>query len=280
MARSCTSSSATRPGISSASRSPGSGDNNADGFDDIIAGAPFADGIGGVDSGYTRTLSGADGSVLSTAPGPVANLQLGYQLANLGDLDDDGYDDVAISGPGAVRVFSGRTAAGIFTLRETNPGDEFGEAIAGAGDVNGDGTPDIIVGAPGAGGGAGEVQVFSGTDASVLHTLTNPSVRFGSAVDGVGDINSDGRDDFVVAADSVTRGNRVLVLSGLDGSVLHDFSGAGGRGRGRRRWRWHWRHCRRPMAARPGDDLLGRQWLRASQLPRLCQLRWRGRSRR
>jgi hypothetical protein len=85
----------------------------------------------------------------------------GFSVAGLGDVNQDGYDDVAV---GAYRYTEDQREEGcVFVYRgspiglETSPnwsagGDkaeaEFGYAIASAGDVNGDSNPDLIVGAP------------------------------------------------------------------------------------------------------------------------------------
>jgi len=107
-------------------------------------------------------------------PGLLNNLQLqvqtayGYTVAGLGDINGDGYDDVAVSAPtmadvvtgsgsltgvGAVFIYLG-SAAGLSTvpdkiLQPTTPvaGSLFGLSIA-AGDITGDGKNDIIIGAP------------------------------------------------------------------------------------------------------------------------------------
>ena len=113
-------------------------------------------------------------------------------------------------------------------------GDRFGSTVSGAGDVNGDGFDDLIVGASGDdnnGLESGSVRVFSGVDGSVLYNVDGDSAgnRFGGVVSDAGDVNGDGVADLIVGAglDSTNgtfRGS-ARVLSGVDGSVLHDFEG-------------------------------------------------------
>jgi hypothetical protein len=55
------------------------GDVNRDGHADIVVGAPFAD-VGGRNTGYTRVISGKDGSVIRTEHGKKPNQKRGKVL--------------------------------------------------------------------------------------------------------------------------------------------------------------------------------------------------------
>ncbi|MBN1477759.1 FG-GAP repeat protein [Candidatus Sumerlaeota bacterium] len=94
------------------------------------------------------------------------------------------------------------------------PRDEAGSAIAGAGDVNGDGLSDLLVGAwanDEAGEDAGKVYLILGRTEPVEGeiSLSEADASFvgeaagdfaGYAVAGVGDVNGDGLDDFLIGA--------------------------------------------------------------------------------
>ena len=116
-----------------------------------------------------------------------------------------------------------------------NIDDTFASSVSGAGDVDGDGVPDFIVGAPRAGGSGvfppGVVLVFSGATGLPLHTLLGSGGLdfFGVAVSGVGDLNGDGFDDFIVGAylddNNGQNSGSTTVYSGQDGAVLFTHNG-------------------------------------------------------
>ncbi len=120
------------------------------------------------------------------------------------------------------------------TINGAAPGDLLGDSVGCAGDVNGDGFDDIIVGSPrndANGTNAGQIQVVSGFDNTILFTINGPAANdnFGKAVAGAGDVNGDGFADFVVGAPFHDTGGansgRLFVYSGVDGSQLYFFSG-------------------------------------------------------
>jgi hypothetical protein len=76
----------------------------------------------------------------------------------------------------------------------------FGTGIAGIGDVTADGMPDLMIGAP----GADKAFVLSGSDRSVVRTITDPEgkagLEFGYSVAGISDITGDGVEDIAIGA--------------------------------------------------------------------------------
>ncbi|RMH02695.1 MAG: hypothetical protein D6702_07995 [Planctomycetota bacterium] len=84
-------------------------------------------------------------------------------------------------------------------------GEHHGIALAGGGDYDGDGVGDWLVGSFKAMNGnrpeAGRVEVISGADGSVLASIAGLKYdRLGGSVDWIGDIDGDGRDDFLAGA--------------------------------------------------------------------------------
>lgn len=152
------------------------GDFNNDGFPDIAIGAPWDDD-GGTNHGAVWILTLEQGGTV-TSPTKISSLDLptglldtrdefgGRHLANIGDLDGDGRDELAV---GAFRDDDGANDAGaIYTLffnadlsvREVQKisaleggldasladDDLFGMTVAPLGDIDGDGIPDMAVG--------------------------------------------------------------------------------------------------------------------------------------
>ncbi|MCI0588394.1 MAG: integrin alpha [Planctomycetes bacterium] len=134
----------------------GLGDMNADGFDDVLVGAPQA--------GQARVFSGATGLPLFTLTGVA---EFGVAVAGTGDADGDDIPDLIVGGPGTAadvaRTFSGANGALLFDLAAPSGSGDFGRSVAGVGDVSGDGVPDVAVGAPrfAIGSGPGVARVVS-----------------------------------------------------------------------------------------------------------------------
>ena len=205
---------------------------NDDGYADLLVGAPY-DSDGGAYAGAAYLVQGpitgmlnldwgSDAILLGESAGDVA----GVSVEGIGDVDQDGYDDLAVGAPyedaggsyaGAVYLVFGASASGTIDLGSADvkvtgevAGDNAGVAI-GHGDFNGDGYPDLLVGAPGDNTG--------GTDAGSAFLIYGPTVDdfdlgdadaelygesagdyLGYAVDGAGDVDGDGNDDFVLGA--------------------------------------------------------------------------------
>lgn len=178
--------------------------------------------------------------------GPAAGMRFGSAVAAAGDVNGDGFADVIIgaysaapgglSFAGSAFVHSGADGSLLHQFDGAAELDYFGSAVGGAGDVNGDGFDDLLVGAPGVDVGlesaAGRAYVYSGLDGSLLYQFDGVEYhdRLGSAVCGVGDVNLDGRGDFLIAAplanpSDLESAGSVFLHSGFDGSLLQQFDG-------------------------------------------------------
>ena len=154
------------------------------------------------------------------------NVGTGMGLAAAGDVNGDGYADIAVGvsgwsikgafGCGKVAIFHGSASGlpAVPSLELFPPDaaqfDHFGTAVATAGDVNADGYADLIVGAPDANrnaiGQCGVAFVFHGGASGVAQVPSftyagpDPNGRAGAAVSTAGDVNGDGYADVLVGA--------------------------------------------------------------------------------
>jgi hypothetical protein len=187
-------------------RVAGAGDVNADGYADVIVGAPLY-AAGQTNEGAAFIFHGASGGIPDGDVGAgdqdtqlesnQASAFFGNAVDGAGDVNGDGIADVIVgassydvagqSNAGGAYVFLG-SASGVAdanpstafaSLEATVASTLFGTSVAGAGDVNGDGHGDVIVGAPtfvgtDSGGGA---FVYHGSTAGV-YADGDPSTAF------------------------------------------------------------------------------------------------------
>ena len=150
------------------------GDVDGDGKADLAVGTDPRDAAGDPTAlGYVRVLSGADGTEIHAFSGAALDTGYGSRLAALGDVDGDGFADLAIGAPradlnfvdaGFIEVRSGADGSILQKVSGQAAGDLFGQSLASAGDVDGDGSADLAVASPGsdvAAPDAGLVQVIS-----------------------------------------------------------------------------------------------------------------------
>lgn len=210
----------------------GLGDTERDGLSDFVIGAPNnTDGGAGAGTAYLLPGSAAPANV-SLGVGTPTVVQLtggagdnaGQSIAGAGDANGDGFADLLVGAPSNDTAGADAGAAYLVLLRPGLPnnsltviglrytgevaGDQAGTHVAGAGDTNGDGFADFLVGAPfqtsvdsGAGylvlGSAGPASGSLSTASRYNGALNNDKA---SQVTGAGDVNGDGRADFMVAA--------------------------------------------------------------------------------
>jgi hypothetical protein len=248
----------------------GAGDVNGDGVPDYIVGSPYIDPAGLATAGAATVYSGANGSALYQFEGTVMGEGLGYWTAGAGDVNGDNRADFIIASQLRAFVYSGANGSLLYNKSAGGPvagagdvngdgKDDFlisngsqttvysgangaviyqkagGTAVDGIGDVNGDGKDDFIVSdqyADFSGYNAGAAFVYSGSTGDLLYQKNGAagSDLFGCAVSGLGDVNGDGRPDFIVGARLADDGSQLstgaaYVYSGANGSLLYEKKG-------------------------------------------------------
>lgn len=250
------------------------GDVNDDGYDDVLIGAPHKNG-GGTDAGAAYVVFGKEGGfgtvdLEDLAPGEGFVLEgdvaerLGHTVSSAGDINGDGYDDIAVTArSGPVYVVFGRSGGfGSIDLSALAPSEGFeidydltevgADGIASAGDIDGDGYDDLLIGRPRAAEGRGETYLiygraggFEGIDLDNLDSDDGFVLRgddrddyAGGTVAGAGDLNGDGYDDMVIGAPGYNnvpgRQNEVgavYVIYGGERFAATDFRGGLGNDR-------------------------------------------------
>jgi hypothetical protein len=143
-------------------------DVDGDGAGDLVIGAPFG-GVSSRGRAWLFRASALDSPISLTGP-DESGVYFGFAIAGLGDLDGDGYSDVAVGAPyadgiaedeGRVDVFGGGTdglsTTRVITTLVRDTGYRYvhaGWSIA-AGDLDGDGDVDVVVPEPGIDVGSG-----------------------------------------------------------------------------------------------------------------------------
>ncbi len=197
------------------------GDFNGDGYDDLLAGANVVDHTGAAYIFFGGPSLDNVPDVAFGGESPYDNF--GYSVAGLGDINGDGFDDVAVGAlyndargwrTGRVYIyFGGATPDTIPDLIITGLDslDDFGTDLDGGFDFDGDGVPDLLVGAAQAGGSPplkpGAAYIFTGNRISMgievpEFTFTGefPMNFFGGTLAALGDVDGDGFDDAISGA--------------------------------------------------------------------------------
>ncbi|MFN7143332.1 MAG: integrin alpha, partial [Myxococcota bacterium] len=221
-------------------------DVDGDGADDVLVGAQ-GNGAGGVTGGRVYlfrspveagpgALASADATITGLGPDTVAPPHgapsvgdgLGSVVANAGDVDGDGLEDVLLGANGAddggvdggsAGLFFGPLADGDRAFRDADrfwygvgDGLYVGDSVAPAGDLDDDGYDDVMIGgdAPVAGApGPGVVWLVRGPgvagqlDIETAETRIvgeNPGDLAGAYTSAAGDTDGDGHADLLIGA--------------------------------------------------------------------------------
>lgn len=201
------------------------GDINADGYSDVIIGAPYWDNDENNEGGAWVYLGSKDGLSLTHKwrnDGDQIGANYGSSVSTAGDVNGDGHSDIIIGTPGWNGTYENEGKAEVYhssgnsiylspswTKVSNQLSAYFGYSFGSAGDVNGDGYADIIVGGylwHDGETGEGGAWVYHGSSTGVISAPKwygqgdQTSAHYGSSVAGAGDTNGDGYAEVVVGA--------------------------------------------------------------------------------
>jgi hypothetical protein len=213
------------------------GDLDGDGVTDLAVGT-YQFGGSGPGAAYILLMN-ADGTAKATTKigngvngGPTlgADDRFGFSVANLGDLDGDGIQDIAVgayrdatggSNRGAVHILYmnsdgtvkslAKIASGTTGAPPLADGEKFGTSIAGMGDLDNDGVNDMLVTSFQTASGGTAYALFMNANGTVKSFTkisstsnggpsTSPGDGWGSSIAGIGDFDGNGAPDFIAGA--------------------------------------------------------------------------------
>lgn len=189
------------------------GDVNGDGFSDVVVGAhTYLNNTGRAYVYFGGKQMDNVPDVIMTGEAVGFDIMLGYYVGSAGDIDNDGFMDIAI-GEGDeghsffwVEIFKGgQTMDNVpdLSINTLTNGESFASVFLND-DFNGDGYSDVLVGAPRYNFNEGRAYMYLGSsnmDSRPDYIMnSNGGGRFGFSASIAGDLNSDGYLDAIIGA--------------------------------------------------------------------------------
>lgn len=217
----------------------GTGDFDGDGRMEIAVGAPDTAGGGRVVLYDAETPGVPRGELAPSGMPGGAESRFGEAMAGIGDVNRDGFHDLAIVGVNGAGQRVVETYLGSqLTLEPAVVSRAFTSAsltVAGGGDVDGDDYDDLLIGAPTSGIGGEVYRVRGGPDVRMLNLEQLPILPGGPPPGGayghsiaLGDAAGDGRCDVLVGAPYDMGGGHLF--ASVDGGNIFEIATTAGMG--------------------------------------------------
>jgi len=213
------------------------GDVDQDGCDDLLVGDPYYSEIQ-AEEGKVSLFYGSPTGPVSPAEWTFqpdnAGAWLGFGTAVVGDIDLDGYGDLAVGAPGMangqveeglVLIFYGSPSTpALFPdlILESNQSyNHFGLTVSAAGDVDRDGYADLAVGSYEIGSAVVYRGSYQGLVSMPIWSVESDQVdaEFGYRVAGLGDVDGDGNNDLIVSAPGLWDEGWAFAYLGMEGGL-------------------------------------------------------------
>jgi len=185
------------------------GDQDGDGKEDILVGAPYASPGGRTAAGAVYIYSSATSEIIKEFDGAVAGDHFGYSVARIGNQDTDSREDLIVGAPGAspggisgagsvyVLSYASSVASPVQKFDGSTATGHLGTSVSHISDQGPGSKENILAGAP----DIRSAFIYSSTSGNILQTYSSDVTgdSFGASVSAIDD-QGNGYDDVLIGA--------------------------------------------------------------------------------